>query len=165
MAVLSLAAHPFNRWMVIVLAVGFMALEYGIARLARRDTHDLRESASSLGVAAGQSLIRILEAGAIAIPFAYVHAQRLFDFDTRGALAIATLSVATEFVYYWHHRASHRIRWLWATHFACTTHRTRAASTATTAACCRSSITCSARMPRRPPTSRCAMAWPGARPS
>ena len=116
MNALSPTGHPMNRALIVGLAIGFMALEYGLARLGRHDTHDLRESAASFGVAVGQSLIRVLEAGALAIPFAFVHAHRLFDFDARTPLAIATLFVATEFVYYWHHRASHRIRWFWATH-------------------------------------------------
>src|SRR5215468_1017928 len=32
------------------------------------------------------------------------------------AAAIAVLFVGQEFCYYWFHRASHRIRWFWATH-------------------------------------------------
>jgi len=116
MELLPRSVTPTHHAWIAGVAIGFMLIEYGIARLARRDTHDLRESAASFGVAAGQSLIRVLEAGTLAIPFAFVHAHRLFDFDPRTPLAIATLFVATEFAYYAHHRASHRIRWLWATH-------------------------------------------------
>jgi sterol desaturase/sphingolipid hydroxylase (fatty acid hydroxylase superfamily) len=116
MNVLSLTGHPANRALIAGLAIAFMVLEYGAARLVHHDTHGLRESAASFGVAVGQSLIRALEAGALAIPFAFVYAHRLFDFDARAPLARAALFVATEFVYYWHHRASHRIRWFWATH-------------------------------------------------
>lgn len=68
---------PTHHAGVAGVAIGFMLIEYGIARLARRDAHDLRESAASFGVAAGQSLIRVLEAGALAIPFAFVQARRI----------------------------------------------------------------------------------------
>lgn len=109
-------ADPSARGLGLVLAVGFMGLEYGLCRLARHRAHDLAESAASFGVAAVQSLIRALEAGLIAIPFAFAHAHRLLVFDAWTPQALVALFFATELVYYWHHRASHRIRWLWATH-------------------------------------------------
>ena len=45
---------PFGtnlRLMVVVTAIGFMILEYFIARLTSHDTHDWRESAASFGIA------------------------------------------------------------------------------------------------------------------
>jgi sterol desaturase/sphingolipid hydroxylase (fatty acid hydroxylase superfamily) len=106
------AARPVT----LIVAIGFMVLEYGIARLTRRDTHHLGDTAASLGVAVGQAVVRVAMAGLIAIPFVFTHAHRLFDFDSSAPLALASLFVGTEFIYYWHHRASHRIRWFWATH-------------------------------------------------
>lgn len=109
---------PTTRLTILAVAVGFMVLEYLLSRLAHHDeqTHDLAESAASLGVALGQNLIRIAEAGIVAVPFAVAYSHRLFDFNQLTPVAIGALFLATEFVYYWHHRASHRIRWLWATH-------------------------------------------------
>jgi len=104
------------RMIILGAAIGLMALEYLVARHARRDEHDLRESAASLGVALGRMLLRGVEGFAMAWPFAFVHEQRLFDFEQTSALALAGLFIGTEFIYYWHHRASHRMRWLWATH-------------------------------------------------
>jgi sterol desaturase/sphingolipid hydroxylase (fatty acid hydroxylase superfamily) len=105
-----------TRLMVLATALGFMALEYFIGRLVEHDTHDPLESAASLGVAVGQSLIRTFEAAALAIPFTFTYQHRLFDFSPTTPLALAALFVVTEFAYYWQHRASHRIRWMWATH-------------------------------------------------
>ena len=105
-----------TRLMVLAIALGFMVLEYLIGRLVEHDTHNPLESAASLGVAVGQSLIRTFEAAALAIPFAFTYQHRLFDFSPATPLALAALFVATEFVYYWQHRASHRINWMWATH-------------------------------------------------
>jgi len=102
--------------MLLATALGFMGLEYFLGRLTHRDTHDPFESAASLGVAAGQSMVRAVEATLLAIPFAFVYQHRLFDFSQTTPMALAALFVATEFAYYWQHRASHRINWMWATH-------------------------------------------------
>ncbi|MBN9548265.1 MAG: sterol desaturase family protein, partial [Alphaproteobacteria bacterium] len=64
----------------------------------------------------GQNLVRAIEAGIVAVPFTLAYGHRLFDLDPYAPATIAALFLATEFVYYWHHRASHRIRWMWATH-------------------------------------------------
>lgn len=46
--------------------------------------------------------------------WAYTH--RLTTLPLNGALAFVLLFLGVEFLYYWFHRASHRIRWFWATH-------------------------------------------------
>ena len=104
------------RFLIFAMAIGLMALEYGISRLADRDTHDWRESAASFGVALGQTLLRGFEAGVVAVPFAFLYQHRLLDFDQTSLPALAALFIGSEFLYYWQHRASHRIRWMWATH-------------------------------------------------
>lgn len=115
---LNIATNPSARLTVLAIAVGFMLLEYLLSRLAHHDdeTHDLAESAASFGVAVGQNLMRAVEAGLVAAPFALAYDHRLFDFSATTPLSIVALFLASEFVYYWHHRASHRIRWMWATH-------------------------------------------------
>jgi sterol desaturase/sphingolipid hydroxylase (fatty acid hydroxylase superfamily) len=118
-------AHIFSpevRLIILATALGFMVLEYVLGRLAEHDTHDLKESAASFAVALGQTLMRGVEAVLVALPFAFVYERRLFDFDQTGPLALLALFVGSEFLYYWHHRASHRIRWMWATH--CVHHST-----------------------------------------
>lgn len=105
------------RIMVVIVASAFIILEYGLSRLAHHDkTHDLKESAASFGVWLGHTLLRVVEATLLAVPFALAYQHRLFEIDTFTPLALAVLFLLTEFAYYWHHRASHRIRWLWATH-------------------------------------------------
>lgn len=105
-----------TRVIVLTTALAFMTLEYGLAHFAHRAAYDLRESAASLGVALGHALIRGGEAVIAAAPFAFVYDHRLFDFDQTSLLAILGLFLGGEFFYYWHHRAAHRIRWMWATH-------------------------------------------------
>jgi sterol desaturase/sphingolipid hydroxylase (fatty acid hydroxylase superfamily) len=110
--------NPTLRLTILMVAVGFMVLEFLLSRLAHHDgeTHDLGESAASFGVAIGHNLVRPLEAGLVAAPFAFAYAHRLFDFESITPMALGALFLATEFIYYWHHRLSHRIRWMWATH-------------------------------------------------
>ncbi len=114
----TLFTDPSMRLTILGIAGAFMALELLMSRLGRRhrDTHDVGESAATFGVALGHSLLRAAAAGLLSIPFAFVYGHRLFDFDTMTPLALGALFLATEFVYYWHHRATHRIRWMWATH-------------------------------------------------
>lgn len=115
----NLESSPLDlrmRMIILAAALGFMALEYALARLARRDEHDLRESAASLGVALGRSLLRGVEALVVVWPYAFVYEHRLLDFDQSSALALCALFIGVEFFYYWDHRVSHRVRWLWATH-------------------------------------------------
>jgi sterol desaturase/sphingolipid hydroxylase (fatty acid hydroxylase superfamily) len=114
----TLTANPNMRLTILSVAVGFMLLEYLVSRLTdhHKQTHDFRESAASFGVAVGHNLVRAVEAGLVAIPFLFAYNHRLFDFDPFTWPSIVALFFATEFVYYWHHRASHRIRWMWATH-------------------------------------------------
>ena len=113
---LSIFLDGHTRIVLLATALGFMALEYAIGRLVHHDTHDLRESATSLGIALGQSVIRTAEAVLVAVPFAFVYEHRLFDFAQTSIWALLGLFVGSEFFYYWHHRASHRVRWMWATH-------------------------------------------------
>jgi hypothetical protein len=83
-----------TRLMLLATALGFMVLEYFLGRLTHRDTHDPFESAASLGVAAGQSIVRAVEATLLAIPFAFVYQHRLFDFPQITPMALAALFVA-----------------------------------------------------------------------
>jgi len=116
MSIASFVLAPSTRGLIVATALGFMALEYALGRLVHRDTHDWRESATSLAVALGQNAVRALEAGAVAVPFFFVYDHRLLDLSPTDPLALSALFLGSEFLYYWQHRASHRIRWMWATH-------------------------------------------------
>jgi sterol desaturase/sphingolipid hydroxylase (fatty acid hydroxylase superfamily) len=116
MDITSLLPDRQLRILLLATAFSFMALEYILGRLTHRDIHDWRESAASFGVALGQNLVRAIEAGIVAIPFAFAYQHRLLDFSVTSVSALLGLFLGSEFLYYWQHRASHRIRWMWATH-------------------------------------------------
>ncbi len=113
---LGFQAGPALHMTALGVVLGFVLLEYGLSRLARHDTYDYAETAASFGVALGHKIVRVIEAGLVAIPFTFAYQHRLFDIAPDKINAILALFLATEFIYYWHHRASHRVRWLWANH-------------------------------------------------
>jgi sterol desaturase/sphingolipid hydroxylase (fatty acid hydroxylase superfamily) len=45
-----------------------------------------------------------------------VYDHRIFTVEINGALMVFALFIGQEFCYYWYHRASHRVRFFWATH-------------------------------------------------
>jgi sterol desaturase/sphingolipid hydroxylase (fatty acid hydroxylase superfamily) len=99
------------------IALAFILAEYMFARLSHHDEqHDAREILASVGVAVGDVLSRILTGGIAVIPFAFLFQHRLFDIPLDNPMSWIALFLSVEFFYYWFHRASHRIRWLWATH-------------------------------------------------
>ncbi len=102
---------------LLVVSLVFIAMELLYARLAAHDgDHDLRETAASIGVAIGDVAVRMATSGLAALPFFAVHQYRLFDIALDRAWSWVALFLGVELCYYWFHRASHRVRWLWATH-------------------------------------------------
>lgn len=99
---------------LLVLALVSVA-EYFRRRVAGA-SYDLNALGATLGVAIGYNISKILTAGAItgALFFAHQAAPIQWAMDDWRVWAIGF--VAVEFAYYWQHRFSHTIRWLWATH-------------------------------------------------
>jgi len=101
---------------LLLLAAALIAVEYGWHWLRGSDGYDLKESASSLFVAAGRFLPRAA-AGLVQAPvFLWVYDHRLFTIAPNSVWAILALLLVTEFAYYWFHRFSHTVRWMWASH-------------------------------------------------
>ncbi|MEL6622227.1 MAG: sterol desaturase family protein [Pseudomonadota bacterium] len=100
----------------VATVITLMVLEYAASRLAHLETHDAKETAASFVIAIGNRIVRAIEAAIVAVPFFLAYEYRLFDIDLASPLAWIALFLLIELVYYWHHRASHTVRWLWATH-------------------------------------------------
>ncbi|MGR7995284.1 sterol desaturase family protein [Xanthobacter sp. ZOL 2024] len=98
------------------LALLLMLGEYLILRRHGADSHDAREAAASLVIATGNKVIGVASAGLLAVPVLFVSQHRLFDIPIEGPLRAGLLFLAVDFTYYLHHRAMHRVRWLWASH-------------------------------------------------
>ncbi|MSQ72337.1 MAG: sterol desaturase family protein [Betaproteobacteria bacterium] len=99
------------------IAITASLLEGLILSLRRPGTYDWKATGASLLVAVGRSVTDQLLPVAIAIPFGYwLYEHRMLDAGIDTWWGIALLFIGLEFCYYWFHRASHRVRWFWATH-------------------------------------------------
>ncbi len=100
-----------------LLAVMLLAAltEIGWRLLSRRG-YDIKEMGATLGVAAGNILTGLLTAAAVGAIYAFVWRFAPVRWPLGDWRAWAVGFVAVEFAYYWFHRASHEVRWMWATH-------------------------------------------------
>lgn len=77
--------------------------------------YSLADTASNAALAllheAGKGVAAVVVIGVYSQMFQY----RMFDIPT-NVLTIALLFVLQDFLYYWFHRTSHFVRWLWASH-------------------------------------------------
>ncbi|RDU97253.1 sterol desaturase family protein [Trinickia dinghuensis] len=64
----------------------------------------------------GRKLLAFLPLSLAAPVFAFAWAHRIHTVTLDSVLTLLLLFVGQEFCYYWYHRASHRIRFFWATH-------------------------------------------------
>jgi sterol desaturase/sphingolipid hydroxylase (fatty acid hydroxylase superfamily) len=110
------AWHP-GGGLFLPLALVLIAVEHVYARLSHHeDSHDINETAASMAVAIGDVVARVLTGGIAAVPFILLYNHRLLDIPLDRWWSWVLLFSGVEFFYYWYHRASHRIRWFWATH-------------------------------------------------
>ena len=85
------------------------------ARFTGRARYEWRDTAASLFMGFGSVIVGVagafifLTAAKLLLPFRITDIPRTWP-------AIVIAFVLDDFVYYWWHRASHRVRWLWASH-------------------------------------------------
>ena len=99
---------------VIVIA----AAEAAYLAFVRKEAYDWRASLASLAdFLVREFVVRRVVPFALAAPFiawAWQHRLTTVQLDTVSAFVL--LFLGQELCYYWFHRASHRVRWFWATH-------------------------------------------------
>lgn len=101
---------------VLPLAAAAMLLEGLLFRGRLGRAYPWRESGVSLLVAAGHSVSQLLSRVLFAGLYLACWKHRLFTVPLSSAWGLPALFLGVEFFYYWEHRLSHRVRWLWATH-------------------------------------------------
>jgi sterol desaturase/sphingolipid hydroxylase (fatty acid hydroxylase superfamily) len=101
---------------LLPLLVLFAGIEIWLGRRLRRGSFDWRESAASLAIALGQRVSGLASAGLIGGAYFWIWDHRLLTVPLDNFWAPPLLFVASEFCYYWQHRASHESRWFWASH-------------------------------------------------
>jgi sterol desaturase/sphingolipid hydroxylase (fatty acid hydroxylase superfamily) len=99
-------------------AIAIATLEALFLALVMRKNYNWRAYFASLADALGREYIVgtfvTLSLAAPLIGFAYKH--RLFTIPLDTTAEVVVLVILQDFCYYWFHRASHRVRWFWATH-------------------------------------------------
>jgi len=102
----------------VPVLITLAALEGVVLALMRKEAYDWRAALASLAdFLLREFLVRRLLQLGLAAPFiAWAWQNRLTTVQLDTVSAFALLFLGQEFCYYWFHRASHRVRWFWATH-------------------------------------------------
>lgn len=118
----SLINHP--EMLLIVLAPIFfisILLEWWLGdrggQLPANAKYHLPEVLCNFTLAGMHQFADIVTGLAIAYLYLWLFDWRLLDIEMT-ALTFLLLMLGQDFCYYWFHRASHRIRWMWAAHVA-----------------------------------------------
>lgn len=123
---MDLSALDFlhHRGHLSLLILGLIIGEYLWLRLLARPKsapgtvapYDLKETAATFAIALGQIALRGITALLLQPVFRLVATHRLLDIKMDGVLSWLALLLVVDFVYYWFHRCSHRVAWMWASH-------------------------------------------------
>ncbi|OED71503.1 sterol desaturase [Vibrio splendidus ZS-139] len=116
----SLINHP--EWLLLVLAPLFvicMLAENFIGqkqgRLPDNSQYKLPEVMCNFVLAGMHQLSDLLTGLLVVQLYLWLFGWHLMDIEM-GVLSFIVLVVLQDFFYYWFHRASHRVRWMWAAH-------------------------------------------------
>lgn len=117
---LLLSAIPADlaRWLpALLLVLPLLALIEGLVTSWRRPgAYDWRAFAASMADAVVRRSVDALGLSLAAPLAAQAHAHRLGDIGLDTPHAVIALFLGVELSYYAMHRASHRVRWFWASH-------------------------------------------------
>ncbi|WBA07790.1 sterol desaturase family protein [Salinivibrio kushneri] len=116
----ELISHP--EWLLLVLAPVFflcMLGEYWVAlrhgKLGDNARYYVPEVLCNFTLAGLHQAADLLTGLLIAKVYLWWFGWRLFEIEMSVSLFLL-LMIAQDFCYYWFHRASHRVRWMWAAH-------------------------------------------------
>lgn len=98
---------------VFIAAIVLEGLYY---RFALHRPYSWTVTGSNLVVAIGRLASEALSKGAVVAVYVAIYQFRLFDIPMDRWESWAALFLAIEIAYYWLHRFSHQIRWMWALH-------------------------------------------------
>jgi sterol desaturase/sphingolipid hydroxylase (fatty acid hydroxylase superfamily) len=101
---------------IYLFSIVLILLEIGLMRQHRKIYFSPQESLTTLGIAIGHRLATVLFSGLTLSAYFFVWQFRPFTVPLNHVWSIILLFLGLEFCYYWHHRAAHEVRWLWATH-------------------------------------------------
>jgi sterol desaturase/sphingolipid hydroxylase (fatty acid hydroxylase superfamily) len=95
----------------------FILAELIIGIILRKQKHDWKEAASSIGVALGYVMVEIVGLGvAKFILFSWIWKHHLFNINMNSPVNFLILILVADLCYYWSHRISHNCKWFWLSH-------------------------------------------------
>ena len=104
---------------VVDLAIPFfvaaVAIEMVMWRVRKRGDFETRDTAASLTMGFGNSVMTLLLGGFVYGAYSFVHRFALFEIGYQW-WAFVLCFFAEDLAYYWFHRVSHERRWFWASH-------------------------------------------------
>ncbi|MFN4298895.1 MAG: sterol desaturase family protein [Thermaurantimonas sp.] len=92
-----------------------LLIELIFSELTKRHLYDTRDTLSSLTMGIGNVLINLIGKSLALGTYYFAWKYRLFDLGHSVWVWILLL-FADDFTYYWYHRLSHEVRYLWASH-------------------------------------------------
>jgi sterol desaturase/sphingolipid hydroxylase (fatty acid hydroxylase superfamily) len=107
--------HHYLMFFLPVFAV-MIAVEFWIGRKRGLTLYTRDESIASVVIAVGQRLISLIPLNFLAAIWFVTYDNRVIEVSANGWWYIPALFIGVEFCYYWFHRLSHDVRWMWATH-------------------------------------------------
>jgi sterol desaturase/sphingolipid hydroxylase (fatty acid hydroxylase superfamily) len=107
-----LTQYPGILLAMVALAFG----EWAWIRCYQKSTYNAGASLASVAVAIGQALIKPLTGGIIITTYVGIYALTPIRLPMDNVFVWVAGFFGVEFAYYWFHRWSHRVNWLWATH-------------------------------------------------
>lgn len=110
---LSGASHMTRGLLAVMVLAALVELGW---RLVRKRGYDRAEAAATAGVAVGNIVIGVGSSLVIGSAYYAVWALTPLHWPLKDWRAWAVGFVLVEFVYYWFHRLSHQVRWMWASH-------------------------------------------------
>ncbi|GGY40273.1 sterol desaturase family protein [Parvularcula lutaonensis] len=93
-----------------------IAVEVFVGRKRGLALYSRGETTASIAIALGQRLLALFPLSLVGFITLSAYENRLFEIPSDAWWYIPLLFVLMEFAYYWFHRLSHGVRWLWATH-------------------------------------------------
>lgn len=99
----------------LAVAIAFAAIEAWLRRRGGRG-YDGKALAGTLGVGLGQLVINGIAGIGIGAVYLAAWTATPLRMPLDAVWSWGLLFVLSEFLYYWQHRLSHEVRWLWATH-------------------------------------------------
>jgi sterol desaturase/sphingolipid hydroxylase (fatty acid hydroxylase superfamily) len=104
----------------IALAVPFffllIAIELVVAWRRHQRTYEFADTIADLGCGITQRVTLLFFEGLLLLAYVALYEHRFVDLARHPVVAWIGAFVAVDFAYYWWHRASHRINFLWAAH-------------------------------------------------